>query len=126
MERFRLILAGYTIAEAIRRYLLEQGEGHAYEFWKFWRVLKKRTSYQAVRRYFWILKEIGLIEFVRAEPARAPFKKRIYRIIPGMEEDPRWRHPQIELYPDTALGRRYRTMIERGLIPKGGRRAPYR
>lgn len=112
--------------EAIREYLQTMDEGNPYGFYKLWRQVKKRTSYQSVRRYFWILEELGLIEFVRAEPSKAPFRKRMYHIVSGMEDDPRWYHPQSELYPDTALGRRHREMVERGLKPKGGRRPKYR
>ena len=118
-------LGELTASEAIREYLLTVKEGHPYGFWKIWRQFKKRTSYQAVRRLFWILKEIGLIEPVRFETSKAPFKKHLYRIVPETAEDPRWFRPQTELYPDTALGRRYREMIEKGLKPKGGRRPRY-
>lgn len=123
----RLLLAGYTTGEAIREYLLTLGEGYPYGFYKLWRQFKKVTSYQAVRRYFWILKEIGLIESVRYEKSRGHFRKHFYRIVPRMEDDPRWGRPQAELYPDTRLGkRRYDKLRERGLKPRGGRRAPYR
>jgi len=123
----RVMLAGMGTGEAIREYLLTVKEGNPYEFFKVYSMFSKRVSYDSVRRYFWILKEIGLIEPVRFEVGKAPFRKHLYRIVPGREDDPRWLRPQIELYPDTRLGRKgYEKLRKKGLKPKGGRRRKYR
>jgi len=98
MEK-ELYLLYLTTNEAIREYLLTMGEGYSYGFWKIWRQFKKKTSYASIRRNFWILKELRLIESVRFEKDKTPFRKHIYRIVPGMEDDPRWMHPEEALWP---------------------------
>ena len=112
---------------AIRNFLRRVGRAGPYDFYREFRVVKPTTSYDSIRKYFYILRELGLIEFVEEAPSAAGFPRQLYRIIPGMEEDPRWGAPQVELYPATALGkRRYRKKIEKGeRIPKG-RRGAYR
>lgn len=122
-----LMLAYKNTGEAIREYLLTIKEGYPYAFYKIWRQFKKKTSYDSIRRYFYILEEIGLIESIRFEKGKSPFPKHYYRIVPGMEDDPRWMHPQSELWPDTKLGKKgYAKLRKRGLKPKGGRRPQYR
>lgn len=122
-----LVLEGFTASEAIREYLLALGEGYPYGFWKLWRRFKKKTSYKAVRQLFWTLKEIGLIETARWERGTTPFRKHLYRAVPGKEDDVRWFRPQQELYPATALGGSgYAKLKQQGLEPKGGRREQYR
>jgi hypothetical protein len=119
-------LEGLPAGEAIREYLRTVGAGYPYGFYKIWRQYKKTTSYAAVRRYFWILKEIGLIESAGYSPSEHGFKKHLYRIVPGMEDDKRWQSPQAELYPDTGLGSKgYKKLEEKGLTPKGGRAKKY-
>ena len=103
---------------AIREFLLEVGTGGPYDFYKEFREMKPTTSYASVRRYFWILKELGLIEFVRTAPSAAGFPRRLYRIVPGMEDDPKWGYPQIALFPTSGFGgrkgKRYRKWVEAG------------
>lgn len=116
-----LFLEGYGTGEAIREYLLEVDEGYPYEFYKVYRQFKPSTSYQSVRRYFYILEEIGLIESARWEESRAPIRRHLYKIR-GDPEDPRWIRPQVELYPQSALGRRFKELKEEGRayeIPTG-------
>lgn len=126
MEK-QLFIQGLPEGEAIREYLTVMEEGNPYGFFKLWRQFKKSTSYDSVRRYFYILKELGLIEPVRFTPGQRGFRKHLYKVVPGTEEDPRWTFPQRELYPDTALGRRgYEKLAKRGLKPKGGRTRKYR
>jgi len=121
-----LTLEGMATGEAIREYLLTVKRGNPYGFYKLFRQVKGVTSYHAVRNYFWILKEILLIRPVGTEPSKRGFKKHMYEIVPGKEEDPAWWHPQMELYPDTKLGRRgYAKMEARGLKPRGGRARKY-
>jgi len=102
---------------AIREYLLAVGEAGPNDFYKEFRKVKKKTSYDSVRRYFYILKRLGLIEPTRRVPGRGPIPKQLYRIVPGMEDAPEWRAPQIELYPATRFGgARYAKAKERGLV----------
>ena len=109
---------------AIRNFLLRVGRAGPYDFYREFRTVKPTTSYASIRKYFYILRELGLIEFVEEAPSAAGFPRRLYRIVPGMEEDPRWGAPQVELYPATRFGkRRYREKIEKGeRIPRGRRK----
>jgi len=122
-----LELAGLNTGEAIREWLRIVEEGNPYGFYKLFRQVKPSTSYDSIRRYFWLLKEIGLIESVRFEKAKTGFRKHFYKMVEKRVEDPAWWHPQIALYPDTALGSSgYRALAEKGLKPRGGRRmAPF-
>jgi len=103
---------------AIREFLSEVGTGGPYDFYKEFRELKPTTSYASVRRYFWILKELDLIEFVSTAPSATGFPRRLYRIVPGKEDDPRWGYPQIALFPTSGFGgrrgKRYRKWVEAG------------
>ena len=102
---------------AIREYLQQVGEGNPNDFFKAYRKVKEKTSYASARRYFWILKKLGLIEPTRRELGRGLIAKQLYRIVPGMESDPRWSHPQVALYPNTRFGgARYEKAKEKGLI----------
>jgi hypothetical protein len=89
---------------AIREYLLQTNEASANDVLRALRKVKKKTSYDSVRRYFWILKKLGLVEPTRREMGRGAIPKQLYRIVPGKENDDRWGAPQEALYPDTALG----------------------
>lgn len=112
---------------AIRNFLLRVGSGGPYDFFREFRLVKETTSYASIRKYFYILRELGLIEFVEEAPSAGGFPRRLYRIVPGMEDDPRWGAPQVELYPATKFGkRRYRKKIERGERIPRGRRKVYR
>jgi hypothetical protein len=113
---------------AIREYLLVVGEGYPHEFYHNFKKIKPTTSYASVRRYFYILRELGLIEPTRVVRGRGRWPIHLHRIVPGMEDERLmdiWRAPQRELYPATGLGRkRYRKRIEEGLpVPKGRRKA---
>lgn len=72
------------------------------------RLLKEqgyKTSYVAVQRLFYVLRQLDLIQFTRSEPRKAPIDKRYHRIVPGKEDDPRWNtYPHHELYPSSKLG----------------------
>jgi hypothetical protein len=101
----------------IRDFLLENGEGSANDVLRVLRTTKKKTSYNSVIRYFWILKKLGLIQPTRREMGRGPIPKQLYRIVPGMETDDRWSAPQEALYPDTRLGAaRYKRAKTKGRI----------
>ena len=64
----------YTTGEFIRDYLQEKGEAYIHETWMaFQDDLRERGlewwgKYSSFRRYFYILKKLGLIEFTREEP----------------------------------------------------------
>jgi len=90
---------------AIREYLQYVGEGYPYEFYVCFKKVKPTTSYASVRRYFYILKKLGLIEPVRTEPSsKGGFPRTYYRIV--IYDDPRWFAPQEALYPETRLGKK--------------------
>lgn len=94
---------------AIREFLLHVGEGGPNDFIKAYRKVKKKTSYDSARRYFYILKRLGLIEPTRREWGKGFIPRQLYRLCAGSESDPRWEAPQAALYPETRLGaRRYR------------------
>lgn len=121
------MLEGLNTGVAIREYLTTVGEGNPYGFYKLYKEVKETTSYSSIRRYFYILEEIGLIRGTRWVESKAPRKKHLYEAVPERLDDPAWLRPQIELYPDTKLGRKgYERLRERGLTPKGGRREEYR
>ena len=84
-----------------------------------YRALKNRvrkTSYPAVLRLFYDLRQLSLIEFTRSERGCTPIDRRYHRIVPGKENDPRWQsNPHHLLYPDSAIGGlNYREGISHG------------
>jgi hypothetical protein len=100
----------------IRDYLLDHGESYPQEIWRALREERtemelKYGSYQSFRsNYIYVLKRLGLIEPTRRVPGRpGMFDRQMYRIVPGMERDPRWRAPQKYLDPRRGIGsRRYK------------------
>jgi hypothetical protein len=92
---------------AIREFLQNVGEAGPNDFYRSFRKVKPSTSYDVCRRYFWILRKLGLVERTRREMGQGAIPKQLYRIVPGKENDSRWNAPQGELYPDTRLGHRY-------------------
>ena len=122
-----IVLEGMPIGEAIREYLQTLKKGNPYGFYQIYRQFKKTTSYHAVWRYFWILKQLGLIQSAGFEPSKTQFKKHLFSLVPGRIDDAAWFHPQAELYPITKLGSKgYAALKKRGLKPKGGRAKKYR
>jgi len=99
-------LKNHLAGLAIREFLSQVGEGGPSDFFKVYRKVKEKASYAAARRYFWILKKLGLIEPTRREIGQShTIAKQLYRIVPGKENDSRWSAPQVALYPATRLGR---------------------
>lgn len=94
----------FTTGMAIREFLSKVGEGSPNDFFRAFKKNKPTTSYGSIRRYFFILKKLGLIEPTRKVQGRGRFPKQLYRIVPGMIDDPRWRAPQAAYYPETKLG----------------------
>lgn len=76
--------------------------------WLAYQLLRKgpdfHGSYDRVVRLFYALRQIGLIEFVREGSSQTYIPKRFYKAVSKLLDDPRWRRPYVELYPDSALG----------------------
>lgn len=103
------ILKKITTGIFIRDFLIEHKEGYPMEIWRALKEVRgsiKVCSYSSFRNYIWVLKQLGLIEKVRTEPASNPaFHDRVYyRITPGEEKSEKWAHPQKSLDPNRALG----------------------
>ena len=93
------------IAALLRELFINKKELNATDARKILKAQGRRTSYPAIGRLFYDLRQLGLIEFVREEPGKTPIDKRYYHIIPGMENDPRWQaNPHHLLYPSSAIG----------------------
>ena len=117
------------IGLSIRNWLLIQGDegGSPYEFYRFWRIVKSKTSYAAVVRAFHILEVLGLIRLKEQKPYtfftakyRGNTAKLYYVIVKGKEADPRWNSPAGSLYPASKLGsKRYHLLKAEGLVPRG-------
>jgi len=108
---------------SIREFLLELepvGGGCPYDFFEVYRAIRKIT-YGSVRRYFWILKLLGLIEpTVRGPSERGGWPKQLYRIVPGREEDHRWYNAPVYVYPATKWGKAgYYEAKAKGLVQLG-------
>lgn len=116
---------GEATGPAIKEYLLTVGRGNSYAFFKLFRQVKKTTSYDSVRRYFWMLRKIGLIRPAGTEARAHGWRKHMYTVTPGKEEDPAWWHCQGELYNATRVGRSYSKLKAEGKLPSG-RTAKYR
>jgi hypothetical protein len=113
--------------EAIREYLLTTKKGNPYGFFKVFRQFKESTSYASVSTFFYVLKEIGLIQPAGTEPSKQGWSKHMYEITPGREKDPAWTHAERELYPGTRLKKKdYAKLKAQGLKPHGGRARKYR
>jgi hypothetical protein len=97
---------------AIRQYLLAVGAGSAYDFYRCFRRVKPDTSYESIKRYFYLLRRAGLIVRVgTAPPRRGGVEKVLYAVVPERVDDPGWFHPQQIFYPQTRLGKsRYRRL----------------
>ena len=111
---------------AIRQWLVGQGDGSAWDFWQAIQEKRKakdqkEPSYAQIRRYFWIIKKMGLI--IKSGERPSKFKgnpKAFYQIVPGMRDDPRWFRPQSEFYPSTTIGsRRFQNKVDNDTIQRG-------
>jgi len=93
------------IAMALHDLFVERGELYPAEAHRLLKVMGHKTSYVAIQRIFYALRQLGLVEFTRSEPGKAPIDRRYYQIAAGMEDDPRWdSYPHYELYPSARLG----------------------
>jgi len=85
----------YPVAMAIREFLMKRGGASPSDFYQVYREYKRSTSYPSIARYFWILKEEGLIKVVGHEkPRYARLHKTLYSIVPERLDDELWQHPQ--------------------------------
>ena len=109
------VLKKITTGIFIQNYLIEHKEAYPMEIWRALKEARgsiKVCSYQSfVSNYIWVLKQLGLIEKVRTEPASNPkfFARTYYRITPRKEKSRKWAHPQKSLDPRRSLGsKRYK------------------
>ena len=93
------------VARTLHDLFLKRGELCPAEARRLLKAAGRKTTYVAVQRLFYALRELTLIEFTHSSPGKAPIDKRYYRIVPGKEGDPRWdTYPHYELYPSARLG----------------------
>jgi hypothetical protein len=81
-------------------------------------LVPKAVSYQGVVNRFYWLRQVGIIEYARSEPARG-FAKNFYRIVEGKRSEflP---GIQYRLYPSAIWGgERYKGAQRRGLVEPG-------
>ena len=104
------------LAASLRDFFVKRGELCATEARQLLKEQGRKTSYAAIQRVYYDLRQLGLIEFSRSEPGKAPIDRRYHRIVLGKEDDPRWRtNPHHLLYPDSAIGGlNYREGASRG------------
>lgn len=112
----------------IRSRLIVRRSDYAYRVWKeFSKYLveefgQRPPKYPSFAKYWWILKQLGLIEPI-GRPRSGPKggkPRQFYRVVPGKEPEDLWPlNPQAELYGEAVrLGRRrYRRRIL-GVPPK--------
>ncbi len=104
------------IAHLLRELFISSGEVCPADAYRAMKAKAHKTSYPAILRLFYALRQLSLIEFTRSEKGCTPIDRRYHRIIPGKEDDPRWRsNPHHLLYPDSAIGGlNYREGTSRG------------
>jgi hypothetical protein len=96
---------GNRTAASVRDLFIIRGELCPAEAQRSLKEAGRKTSYPAVLRLFYDLRQLSMIEFTRSEPGKAPMDKRYHRIVPGKEGDPRWlSNPHHILYPSSAIG----------------------
>lgn len=104
----------------VRDFLLSYKEAYCYEVWKaLKRAREEKGLIAPTHRSFWntwsILRKLELIRLVRVERPlpQAKWYRRYFQIVPGMEDDPAWIHPQVAMYPLTQLGSRDYAKLKR-------------
>ena len=98
-------MARPKLASSLRDLFVKRGELCPIDAHRALKESGRKTSYAAILRLFYDLRQLSLIEFIRVEPGRAPIDKRYHRIVPGKEGDRRWQsHPHHILYPASAIG----------------------
>jgi hypothetical protein len=125
------------IAELLRDLFVSTIEICPAEAYRALKNKARKTSYPAILRLFYDLRQLSLIEFTHEEKGNTPIDIRYHRIIPGKEDDVRWKtNPHHLLYPSSAIGGlNYREGMSRGRdkkyakgdkIPDSGRGKPVR
>ena len=104
------------IAELLRDLFISTGELCPAEAYRALKGKARKTSYAAILRLFYDLRQLSLIEFTRSEKGNTPIDRRYHHIIPGKEDDSSWQtNPHHLLYPDSAIGGlNYREGTSRG------------
>lgn len=108
----------------IRSFLLMRGSGYPRQVY---RHLKKYLEmegykpprYESVRKMFYVLHELGLIEPIRKESVEGypkAMKRIYYRVVPGTERRPEWDNPYSALYSPEKF-KKQRIWV-RGKVPK--------
>jgi transcription initiation factor IIE alpha subunit len=92
----------------IRDYIIEKGEAYPKQIHKhladtIGKMGYHAPSYESVRKFMYILEELGLIIFVREEPAPTrprskALPRRYYRVSPDEVDDQAWLNPYARLY----------------------------
>jgi len=105
----------------IRTWLLVTGGDYCYRVWKaFSKSLveehgQRPPTYQSFSRYWWNLKQLGLIEPLgRPRKSKGGKPLQLYRVVPGRESEKEWpKNPQFEMYGEKVrLGkRRYKRRV---------------
>lgn len=96
----------FGVGPFIRDFLRKHREGYPYGVYQALREVKNKTSYSSVRRYFYILEKLNLIEFAREAPSKRPklAPRRYYKLVLGREDHPAWVHVQVVAHPGTRFG----------------------
>lgn len=90
------VLVGLKIRDAF----LGKGEAYAGEI-----ATMIGIKYYTIGKLFYALRELGLIEFVSEKDSDKLINYRLHRIVPGKEDDKRWKeYPISVLYPSCRLG----------------------
>jgi Cdc6-like AAA superfamily ATPase len=82
----------------IKSYLKEKGEAYVQEIWNAYRKHCLRNGYrppsrQSFGNYVWMLKKLGLIEFVREEKGLKGTVRCYYKLNPSKIKDEAWNDP---------------------------------
>ena len=96
---------------------------YCYRTWKEFssylveQVSEKPPKFTSFARYWWILKELGLIEpFGKPKPSKRGRPAVFYRVVAGMESSPKWKNPQAEF--DIIKGRLFLDPSTKEKVPK--------
>ena len=111
---------GASIGLILKAWLKKVGEGSPYDFYKFWKQIRPKTSYAWVRKVFYAAKSLSLIVPTRKVPSKGPAPKQLYALNPFEYENPAWFTPCYALWPSNRWGsKRYYKAKEKGLVRFG-------
>ena len=86
------------VSAAVRAFLVLKGRASINDFYTMYKPFKWSTSYLAVDKMFWTLKQLGLIRVVGHAKGRGPIPKTLYEAVPERLEDPGWNDPRKALW----------------------------